>query len=72
MLAVFGCILTWDDPMAKIGNVGSVSPIWPQKPQDKLDPHQNSSRRKRTPSSEEDDADRKEQDHGEGHVDDYA
>lgn len=58
--------------MAKVGDVGPLHPVWPKKPQDKLDPRKDPSRRKRTPSSEEGDADRNEPNGGEGHIDDYA
>lgn len=58
--------------MDKVGNVGPLRPIWPQKPQDKLDPKKDRPRRKRIPSSEEGDADGNEQNDDEGHIDDYA
>lgn len=58
--------------MAKISDIGPLRPVWPQKPQDKLDPKKDSARRKRAPASEEGDADRNEHDGDEGHIDDYA
>ena len=58
--------------MAKVGDVGPLRPVWPLKPQDKLDPRKDPTRRKRAPSPEEGDADSKEPDGDEGHIDDYA
>lgn len=58
--------------MAKVGDVSPLRPIWPQKPQDKLDPKKDPSRHKRTPSSEEGHADHGEHHGDEGHIDDYA
>ena len=64
--------LNLDDSMAKIGDISPLRPVWPKKPQDKLDPNKNMPRRKRTPSSGEDDSDSSEPDSDEGHIDDYA
>ncbi len=58
--------------MATVGNVGPLRPIWPQKPQDKLDPKNDRPRGKRIPSAEEGDPDDNEQNGDEGHIDDYA
>ena len=63
--------LNWGDPMAKIGDIGPLRPVWPQKPQDKLDPKKDSSR-KRAPASEEGDTGSNEHDGDDGHIDDYA
>lgn len=58
--------------MAKVSDVGPLRPIWPQNPQEKLDQKKDPSRRKRTPSPEEGDADHNEHTGDDGHIDDYA
>ncbi len=58
--------------MAKVGDVGPLRPVWPQKPQDKFDPGKDPSRRKSPPSPEEGDADRSAPNGDGQHIDDYA
>ena len=61
----------WGDPMAKIGDIGPLRPVWPQKPQDKLDPKKDPSR-KRAPAPEEGGTGNSEHDGDDVHIDDYA
>lgn len=58
--------------MAKVGNVGPLRPVWPQKPQDKFDPRKEDASRRKSPPSPEEDPNHKTPNGDDQHIDDYA